>query len=362
MLNQNWLKFWKPDWEQTRARFEAWWRQEGLILHITAPLDQPHMTWETPLIPPVNIETRWIDPAWRVQEAERQLGTTYFGGEAFPYFDTQIGPGSLGLFLGVTPEFADDTVWYEPCITDPDTHPPLRFDPGQRWFLAHMAVIEAGIAACQGRYLVGMPDLIENVDTLAALRGTQPLLFDTIERPEWVKARVAEINQAYFATFDTIFARIQDPWGGNAFSAFKIWGPGKTAKVQCDAAAMISPDMFAEFVVPALAEQCSWLDYSMYHLDGTQAMIHLDHLLAIDSLNAIEWTPQAGRPQGGDPVWYDMYRRILDAGKSVQAIDVHPHEVIPMLDTLGSKGLFIMISTETEAEARALVEAVEVYR
>ena len=43
--------------------------------------------------------------------------------------------------------------------------------------------------------------------------------------------------------------------GGVVFGAFRIWGPGKTAKVQCDASAMFSPAMFEQFVVPALTEE-----------------------------------------------------------------------------------------------------------
>lgn len=362
MLHLPWENFWKPDWERTRARFEAWWQQQGLILHVTAPRDEPRPLTTPPPTTPADHATRWTDPAWRLYDAERTLAHTYFGGEAFPFFDTQIGPGSLGLFLGATPDFAEDTVWYEPCITNPETHPPLRFDPDEHWFRIHRAVIEAGVAASNGRYLVGMPDLIENIDTLAALRGAQTLMFDMIERPAWVAARVEEINQAFFAAFDVLFDLIRDPWGGNAFSAFNIWGPGKTAKVQCDAAAMISPAMFAELVVPALSAQCDWLDYAMYHLDGTQAMVQLDLLLGIDALNAIEWTPQAGREQGGDLVWYDLYRRILAGGKSVQAILVEPHEVIPLLDAVGPNGMYIMTEAASEAEARALEDAVEAYR
>ena len=42
-----------------------------------------------------------------------------------------------------------------------------------------------------------------------------------------------------------------------------------------DASAMFSTPMFRRFVAPALTAQCEWLDYSLYHLDGTQAVHHL---------------------------------------------------------------------------------------
>jgi len=378
-MTDTWHGFWKQDWEQTCERFQAWWQRDGLILHVTSRCDTPRIPgapsariWggsagidtNYPLTgrEPVTLDSAWLDPERRAQLAEISLSRTFFGGEAFPYFDTHIGPGSLGMLLGVEAELAADTVWYKPCIADPESHPPLAFDPQHPWFLKHQAIIDAGVRRSQGRYLVGVPDLIENVDTLAALRGTETLLIDMVERPEWVRQRVAEINRAYFEAFDRLFEVVKDPWGGNAFSAFHIWGAGKTAKVQCDMAAMISPRMFADFVVPALSEQCAWLDYSMYHLDGTQAMIHLDRLLEIEALDAIEWTPQAGRPQGGDPIWYDLYRRVLAGGKSAQIIGVQPDEVIPLLNAVGTHGVYIMTATATETDARALVAAVEAYR
>ncbi|MBI5960418.1 MAG: hypothetical protein HY866_16880 [Chloroflexi bacterium] len=377
-MDTHWNNFWKTDWAQTRERFGAWWHHEELILHVLARRDAAvdnSLNTQAPFYylqsgldtlahfeNSEQIKTAWVNPVRRAQLAEQFLSELYFGGEAFPIFDTHLGPGNLATFLGAEPEFALDTVWYHPCITDPDTHPPLRFDPDNPWFLKQKAILEEGMRVSQGRFLVGIPDLIENIDILAALRDTQNFMLDLIERPDWVKERVAEINQVYFAAFEQFYNIVKDPWGGNAFSAFCIWGPGKTGKVQCDAAAMISPRMFETFVAPALSEQCEWLDYAMYHLDGTHAIPHLDNLLDIDGLDAIEWTPQVSVPQGGDPIWFDMYRKILNAGKSVQAIGVLPHEVIPLIEAVGPQGLYVMVNVDNEAEARTLVETVEAYR
>jgi hypothetical protein len=91
-------------------------------------------------------------------------------------------------------------------------------------------------------------------------------------------------------------------------------------------------------------------------------MHHLDSLLEIEELDAIEWTPQAGIPGGGDPRWYDLYRRILAAGKGVQAVGVAPAEVIPLLDAVGPAGMYLMVSAGSETAARKLEEQVEGYR
>jgi len=364
------------DWDCTRQRFAAWWRHEGLILHVLArrqdaPLSSipnvqaPFFYLQSGLntlaqhADSESLARAWLDPLQRAALAERYLPGIAFLGDAFPYFDTHTGPGNLATFLGAEPEFAIDTVWFHPAIADAAAHPPLRFDPANPWFQRQKAILEEGMRVAAGRYLVSVPDLVENLDILAALRDPQRLMFDLVERPDWVEERIAEINRAYFAAFDALRALVEDPWGGNVFSAFHIWGEGRTAKVQCDAGAMISPRMFDRFVVPALAEQCAWLDHSLFHLDGTQALPQLDSLLALDALDAIEWTPQISLPQGGDPLWYELYRRILAAGKSVQAIDVAAHEVIPLIEAVGAAGLFVVANVASEAEGRALVEAVE---
>ena len=349
------MAFWKEDWNDAQRAFEAWWARKGLALHVTAPKDEP---WEEvpPPPEPLSLEERWLDPAFRLGQAVHAMSRTFYGGVAMPFFDTQIGPGSLGTFLGSEPGFAPDTVWYRPLPLEPEEWPALSFDPSNVWFKRHMALIEAGVKASDGRFLVGLPDLIENIDTLAQLRDPQTLMVDLLERPHWVKSKVSEINSVYFAAFDAMTERAKDERGGNVFAAFNVWGPGRTAKVQCDASAMFSPAMFEEFVVPALTEQCEWLDYSLYHLDGTQCFCHLDHLLSIEALDAIEWTPQAGIEGGGDPRWYDLYRRIKAGGKGVQAVGVRYDEVLPLIDAVGPEGLYVMTWAPTEAAARKLVE------
>ncbi len=170
------------------------------------------------------------------------------------------------------------------------------------------------------------------------------------------------MNRIWFDVYERIRQRVADPWGGTTWACFRIWGAGRTAKVQCDSSAGFSPSMFRRFVVPALSEQCRWLDNSLYHLDGLQCIVHVDELLSIPELDAIQWTAGAGRPGGGDPSWYPLYRRIMAGGKGVMATAVLPHEVIPLLDAVGPRGLFIMVEAESEQQARALEEKVDAYR
>jgi len=357
---------WKPNWEETKRHFVDWWHRDGLLIGMwgAPPADRPHLDLPSPEKLATVAET-YTNNDWRVRRIHYDLSRSAFPGDILPIADTNLGPGSLATFIGSEPHFTPETVWYEPSICEidePENLPPLHFDAENRWWRLTEELLRKSKALAGNNYLVGCPDLIENVDILAALRDPQTLLLDMIERPEWVREKLKEINQVWFEAYNRIYDLTKLCDGSSANWAFCLWGPGKVAKVQCDLSAMFSPSMFEEIVLPALTEQCEWLDHSMYHLDGTQALCHLDHLLRIDALDAIEWTPQAGIEGGGSPRWYDLYRRILKAGKSVQAIGVKTAEVLPLLNAIGTKGVYILTEFRDECQAASLLAQVERFR
>ena len=352
---------WKSNWNETKQRFIDWWNHEGLLVGMWNAPDIGYCIHEqvAPPLAPDSIDERYCHAAFRAAQNHYNLSRQIFPADTLPIANTDLGPGSLALLCGSSPGFSEETVWFWPCwehVAEPEKLPPLRFDEQHPWWQTTIKIIEACAQKAAGKYLVGCPDLIENIDILASLRAAQTLLVDMIERPEWIEQKVWEINQVWFEAYQRIYNVIKLEDGSAAFVAFAIWGPGKTAKLQCDASAMFSPRMFQRFVVPALTAQCEWLDYSMYHLDGTQAICHLEALLAIDALDAIEWTPQAGIEGGGHPRWYDLYRRILNAGKSVQIVGVEQHEILPLFDAIGDKGVYILTSFANEHEAEHLLE------
>lgn len=354
---------WKENWALARCHHSAWWRQEGLVFWITAPRDVPAMALGAPP-PPRDLQERWFSPEWRLRQNEYTLSRTYYGADAFPLFGCHSAAGDLGLYLGCGLNLAPTTVWSDPCIADPaENDPPRQLNRASWAFRQHMAMATLGQRESGGRWLVMPPDLVENIDILSAMRGPQTLLLDLVDRPEWVEQKVMEINQAFFDAFDAFREIVRDGFGGNAF-IFNVWGPGRTAKVQCDACAMFGPKMFRRFVAPALTHQCDWLDYALYHLDGEDCLVNLDELLAIPSLQAVEWTPRrlSVGDSGGHPRHWPLYRKILASGKSVQAIGVRFDEVLPLLDACGGKGMFIIASAPSETQARALEEKVNAYR
>jgi len=82
---------------------------------------------------------------------------------------------------------------------------------------------------------------------------------------------------------------------GSVLAWMHLWAPKRLAQMQCDLSVMISPEMFNCFAMPELEELCDFLDYPVYHFDGQEQIRHLDSLLSLKKLRAIQWTPVAGQ-------------------------------------------------------------------
>jgi 5-methyltetrahydrofolate--homocysteine methyltransferase len=141
------------------------------------------------------------------------------------------------------------------------------------------------------------------------------------------------------------------------FCGFPGWAPGRVAKLQCDFSAMISPQMFRDFVAPYLRRQCQRLDHTFYHLDGPGATGHLSALLEIPELGGIQWTPGAGAPGVQDAVWWPMYHQIEKAGKRLFLLGMPPAAVPTIAAEFDSNLLLISTWAGTEEEARRLTAA-----
>jgi len=351
--------FWKENWEATQARLKAWWEQDCLVIGKWGPLpaEKPHI--ELPPPAPASREQWGRDPHVRAAHEHYRLANSTFPGDILPVTAPDLGPGSLCVHLGSEPDFSrPDTIWFDPAfaeVEEVEEIGPLRFTGEDTWWRFTETYIREIQGLSQGRYLIGFPDLCNDMDILASLRDPNHLMIDMIEEPEWVEEKLKEINIAYKEIYTRIHAML-DPEGkqGTVSRSFFIWSPGRTGKFQCDTSVMFSEAMFERFVTPRLTELCDWVDYPLFHLDGTDAMRHLDQLLSIPSLKAIEWTAEAGKPGGADPCWYPMYRKILEAGKSLQIVNLLPGEVPDLLDAIGTHGVYVLPEFETVAEVDEL--------
>lgn len=335
---------WKKNWLETKARFNRWWQGQGFLIGqwtSSIPSLVPHDRLKN-LPECKTIEQYYVDVSYRIEKNHNQLAVLDYPFDILPISDVDLGPGSLALYLGSEPEFAPDTIWYHPLQNFDLETTQLEWNENQKWWQIQKNLLEMAVKRANGRYFVGCPDLAEGLDILASLMGTEKLLTTMVDHPTEIYRLQEQLLEIYKKVFEKIYRIICCQDQSMTYRAFCLWGQGKTAKLQCDTAAMIPPSMFRHFVVPFLEEQCRWLDYTMFHLDGTQSLCHLDTLLQIESLKAIEWTPQFGIPDGADPCWFEMYRHILRSGKSLQIVNIPVQKIPAILDAIGTDGVYIL--------------------
>lgn len=348
---------WKENLEETKRHYIDWWQHKGIVLNMWEHFQEgvaPHADVPAPPAPK-DLNQKWFDPEWRAQYLDWYVAHSCLKADMLPVANTQLGPGSLAAILGGVFEGGEDTIWIHP---DPDFKDDITFNPEHPNYLLHKTLLKACKEKAQGNYYVGMPDLMEGMDVLAALKGTDRVLTDTVTQPEVLERQMQQINDIYFRVFDELYDIIREG-DEMAFCYFSSWAPGKMSKLQSDISTMISTDDYRRFVQPFIREQCRKIDYTLYHLDGVGAMRHLPALLEIEELNAVQWTPGVGEPQGGSPKWYDLYRKILAAGKSIMACWVTVDELRPLLDNIGGDGVHVEMDFHNEAEVDAALRIVD---
>lgn len=354
---------WKPNLEETKKHYIDWWNHKGIVLNMWEHFQEgvkPHA--DVPMPPaPKSLDQKWFDPEWRAEYLDWYVAHSSMKADMLPVANTQLGPGSLAAILGGVFEGGEDTIWIHPA---PNYTDDIKFDindPANKNWQLHKDLLRACKKKAKGNYYVGMPDLMEGMDVLAAMKGTDKVLLDTVTQPEVLERQMQQINDIYFQVFDELYDIIREG-DEMAFCYFSSWAPGKMTKLQSDISTMISVEDYRRFVQPFIRQQCQKIDYTLYHLDGVGAMHHLPALLEIEELNAIQWTPGVGEPQGGSPKWYDLYKKILAAGKSIMACWVTLDELRPLLDNIGGNGVHIEMDFHNEDEVEKALRIVEEYQ
>lgn len=351
----------KPDWERAKRMFEAYWHQENEGRCLLSVKAKKGATAENPTwhlrSEGETLEQSWLDADRLLMKYHRYFENTYFAAEALPMVNVNLGPGVTAAYLGAPYYLEEITVWFGHIIQDweKDT---FAFDENSFLWKKTLEITAKAAEAGQGRYFVNQTDLSGVLDIIAHLRGTENLLYDLTDYPEEVKHARDRILDIWFICLKRLYEITRTGNDGGSLSWLGVWAPGLCHALQCDFAAMISPSMFEEFVMPELHRQCTEMPYSIFHLDGPGMVCHLEHLLSIKELNAIQWQPGAGQPKPAE--WVELLKRIQAAGKSIHTWG-SCKDVLTMLDYLSPKGLYIDVYEEFDSprEADEFIREVE---
>lgn len=326
---EQWARFWKG--ENTRPTVSAILPKPGV-----APVDKPGYASgaKEDFEPVIDQLLLWAE-------------THEFLADAIPFYYLEFAADHFAALLGADLKFSETEPggWAVPFVGDLD-HVEIHFDRDVYWWRRTVEFAEALRARCDGRLLIASNTLVSNLDALGVICGSENVLIAMLENPDAVHSALTQIDQAHEDILEALAELLDYPRFGS-INRHGMYCAGRVNVPQCDFSCMISPDMFREFVVPYLRREMGRLDAVEYHLDGPDAIKHLEALCEIEELDLIQWVPGAG--QGEQRDWSDLFDRIDALGKG-QIHGGRPSVVKELWQKYRSRKLFFSLQAQSRAE------------
>ena len=299
---------------------------------------------------------RWFDSERVVNDYINFAKNSPFLAETFPVFIPNLGPDVYAAFYGCELVFGKTTSWSKPCVKKWEDISKLNFNKNNEYFKKIEELTFCAVQKCENNFFVGYTDLHPGLDCVAAWRGAEQLCFDLIESSEKVSHLIKIASSDFleiFNYFDSILKKHNHPsitWMGiPSFEKMHI--------PSCDFATMLSPKQYMEFVLPTVQNEVRHIKHNVFHLDGRGAVRHIDMLLDIPEINAIQWVQGVG---DDEPImkWLELIKKIQSAGKSV-VVNLKKQELEEFIDNMKPEGLFLYIDEQNEQEQEEIIERVK---
>ncbi|MHB0939055.1 MAG: uroporphyrinogen decarboxylase/cobalamine-independent methonine synthase family protein [Armatimonadota bacterium] len=344
-----------PDWEQRLARQDAFWQCEIIdrpVVNIWLSKPNPEYPWPAEKSWPT-MKDRWLDTDYLVESRLAGVMNSDYLGDALPSTYPNLGPEVFSAFFGCEMDFSESTSWTIPNLHDWAEVGKVRFSRDNLYWKKLVEMTDALIEAGKGKFYVGNTDYHPGADAIAAFRDPLEFNMDMIEYPGEIKGLLRYVTDVYFECIDYFFDKFAAAQG-----VYSTWPGIVTTKryyvPSNDFSIMISKEMFDDLFLPGITEECDHMEANIYHLDGPGALRHLDSLLGITSLNAIQWVYGAGNGRASD--WLPVYKKCQAAGKGLQ-INLELDEIDLFMRELKPNGLWLAIhGVQDRAQGEAILK------
>lgn len=350
----------KPDFEKAMQRVDAWY--EGAVLDRPPVRFTAHNSfvrnsgdnrkWGS-------IKDKWFDADYQIEAFIHSLEDKSFLGETFPVYWPNLGPGVYSAFYGAELEFEKTTSWVKHNVRDWADLAKLKFDEHNLYLKKIEELTDLALQQCSGRFLVGYTDLHPGMDCVAAWRGSEELCVDLLDEPARVKEALALSVRDFKAIYDRFDETLKRN-GQMSVTWMEIPSSGRMHIPSCDFSTMISEQDFIEFCLPSIKTEMASMTHNIFHLDGKGVARHLDAILALDEVQAIQWVQGVGTDQ---PImqWLPLIRKIRAHGKSL-VIDLQLHELDAFTSAIGPEGIFLCLPVADSEAQKAVLEKLKTWK
>jgi hypothetical protein len=293
-----------------------------------------------------------VEPAAFLDDQERLLREGEFldddilrgasASQAVPWLDGLLGatlrilPGSI---LGVE----ETRPW--------DALANLQWDPQHPWFEKYLAFTTALVERAAGRYPVSHGALIGPSDIAALVRGHTQSILDFLEAPARLRQLLGRCGLLFRQVTEAVWQHIPRYHGGYFDAQYQLWAPGPIVRLQEDAAGVLSPDLYRDFLQPVDREVARHFANAFMHLHSNSMFLY-DLFLEVEEIRCfqVNYEVLSGGPSIAGMI--PAFRKIQDASRPLLVRgSFTPDELRRLVDALDPRGLYLYIMVNSPAEA-----------
>jgi hypothetical protein len=322
------LKSWFPveEFEASRA-----WGTEG---HLTPDQVQPDA---------------YLDEQEALLREGERIEDDIFRG-ACPHQGIGWLAGMLGLQLRLLP---GSTMQEHRCLSW-DEIGRIALDPERPWYRKYMEFIDVLVQRAGGRYPVSHGMLSGPTDMLSSFRGPSQGILDLMDHPHQAGAALWHFAEILKEITELAWQRLPLYQGGYYDAQYQLWAPGPIIRMQEDAAALYSPDLYRRFVQPVDRYLAGSFASAFMHLHTTTLFL-LDAILEIEELPCLQMNYElhSGGPAIDELLPY--LREIQEADRClILRGSFEADELRRVVEGLDPSGLYLYIMVESLDEVRML--------
>ncbi len=228
----------------------------------------------------------------------------------------------------------------------------LRFDPQNPWFRKYLDFGQALVEKSQGLFPVSHGAELGPTDLHAVLRGHNQSIIDLVDEPERSAELLGRLGEIFYEFTQAFWEHLPLFHGGYFDGQYSLWSPGPIIRMQEDATAVYSPDLYRKLVQPVDRKLAGQFANSFMHLHST-SMFLLDAFLEIEEIRCFEINNDVCGPPLKDMVGH--FQKVQQARRPLLIRgSFNPEEARLLMDGLEPRGLFLNIMVNTMEEVETL--------
>jgi hypothetical protein len=228
----------------------------------------------------------------------------------------------------------------------------IRLDLDDAWCAKYLEFVKQLVTLSAGRFAVGQPIMRGASDVVGALLGQTELIYALMEEP-------AVVEEAFFKVMQALRSVIKSQWeivpafhGGYSMGFYHVWCPGKCIWFQEDLAALLSPQLYHDWVQKPDASVCTGYEYTAVHMHPA-SFFTLDAYMHMDGLKAIQINKDVGGPSVQEMM--PEFHKVLTKKNLIIFGDLDETEIDCIMKELPRKGTFLNIVAPTVERAQQLM-------